>query len=93
MTLDEIARHMETAVQHSHSHTADWILARGLHLLLAQRNGTHTLRLSRAQVAPSALEVRICREAFHVPDDAEYTTGTGGRPAHNFVQLEWPHEP
>jgi hypothetical protein len=89
MTLTEIAGLMEHAVTSNRNHTATWLLPRGLSLLLVDMNGKRYLRLTRANVAPSEMEVDICRGAFHVPESAERTEGTGGRPSRCWVQMRW----
>jgi hypothetical protein len=71
--LAEIAAAM-TAVVDTTNGPARHTLSRGLTITYLRRANTRPatrqLSLTRALVAPSDEEERICREAFHVPPDA-----------------------
>ena len=81
--LKRMARGMRTAAASREKGLTDSELVRGMRLVLSHDGEEWRLALLREMVYPSAAEVRICGEAFRVPEGTEprRRTWTEERPA------------
>jgi len=68
--LDEMAASALASVRSVEQGWFQMRLARGLRVVLERQGARWRLALGRPDVAPSAMEVEICRRAFGVPEGA-----------------------
>lgn len=70
--LTQVAGEMRRVVEGSGARFAHYKLRRGLEVVLERRGeGRWRLALGRVDVAPSAVEVEVCRVAFGAPEGSE----------------------
>jgi hypothetical protein len=95
-TLQELAAGLRGQLLEGNGYRA-LTLGRGLEVVLSRVGQQWCLTLKRAEVAPSAVEVRVCREAFGVAEGSEARVfvrnllqpKTGTVATYHGVALQW----
>ena len=90
MTLQLIAAHMRQQVQ-IHKQPIRYKLERGLHLTLWRDGEDWILSMTRYGALPSEAEIKACRVAFTVPDQAAAETDRAR--GWQIIRLRWREMP
>jgi hypothetical protein len=71
LTLTDIAARLRGQINSGDAAYAAWRLSGGLELVLSRADERWCLTMKRPDVAPSVMEISICRAAFGVPAESE----------------------